>query len=191
VAPLLLVWGQPVPEPPDWRHRLETVLLLSGVVAVGLVVFCGLIPSQTRDLLWSSLCLPLLVAIAFRLGVRRRTANLLLSAVAIWGTLHARGPFHRPDPNESLVLLQAFTAVGSDDGGSGGGRIRAQAGFAVPGPAGIGRQRAEGVVILAAGSAPSRPRIAFANEGFRRMTGLSTRGGHGRDARPPQVSPAT
>ena len=32
----------------------------------------------------------------------------------------------------------------------------------------------EGVVILASGATPSRPRIMFTNEGFRKLTGLSS-----------------
>ena len=31
-----------------------------------------------------------------------------MSAIALWGTRHGLGPFSRPDPNESLLLLQAF-----------------------------------------------------------------------------------
>ena len=31
--------------------------------------------------------------------------------MALWGTLHSQGPFHRDDPNESLLLLQAFVGL--------------------------------------------------------------------------------
>jgi diguanylate cyclase (GGDEF)-like protein len=36
---------------------------------------------------------------------------LVLSAIAIWGTLHGLGPFARASQNESLLLLQAYLAV--------------------------------------------------------------------------------
>jgi diguanylate cyclase (GGDEF)-like protein/PAS domain S-box-containing protein len=177
VAPVLLAWRWGSPGAHDWRRRLETTLLLAGVVAVGLVVFGGLIPSETRDLPLEFLCLPLLVAIAFRLGVREAAAaNLLLSAVAIWGTLRGTGPFHRPNPNESLLLLQAFAGVVALTtmalAAVVAERRRVSQALALLESAVDGA--AEGVVILEAGVTASRPRITFVNAAFSRMTGLSS-----------------
>jgi diguanylate cyclase (GGDEF)-like protein len=36
---------------------------------------------------------------------------LLLAIIAAWGTVHGFGPFARSDPNESLVLTQAYICV--------------------------------------------------------------------------------
>jgi signal transduction histidine kinase len=36
------------------------------------------------------------------------TATVLLSALAIWGTLRGLGPFGRESPHEALLLLQIF-----------------------------------------------------------------------------------
>src|SRR5205814_680145 len=58
------------------------------------------------------LCLPLLIWAAFRLGPRGAAIALgVLSAIAIRGTLHGRGPFVMGSPNASLLLLQAFMGV--------------------------------------------------------------------------------
>ncbi len=176
VAPLLLVWSQASAEPADARRHWESVLLLAGTVLVGLVVFGGLTSAAARHMPLAFLCLPFLVAVAFRLNVRAAvTANALLGAVAIWGTLRGLGPFVRPDANESLLLLQAYMAVVA---------------LTITVLAAVVAERrrvtdaltvlesavdnaAEAVVILAAGSTPARPRITFVNEGFRRMTGLA------------------
>jgi tetratricopeptide (TPR) repeat protein len=57
---------------------------------------------------------PLLIWAAFRFGQREISlAIVLLSGFAIWGTLHGLGPFIAQTPNLSLLLLQAFMAVGS------------------------------------------------------------------------------
>ena len=175
VAPLLLVWFQ---EPAEARRpRLDAVLLLAGVLLSGAFVYGGLGPAGTRDLPLGFLSLPFLVAIAFRFGVREAvTANALLATVAIWGTLRGTGPFHRSDPNQSLILMQSFTAVVT---------------LTIAALAAVVAERrrvtqalallesavdnsVEGVAILASGAIPSRPRITFTNEGFRKLTGLSS-----------------
>ena len=173
VAPLLLVWLQ---EPAGTVHRplgLDGALLFAGVLTSGFIVFG---PVPTQDLPLEFLCLPFLVSIAFRHGVREAvTAIALLAAVAIWGTSGGTGPFHRLDPNESLLLMQSYTCVLA---------------LTVAALAAVVAERrrvtralallesavdnaAEGLVILESGATPSRPRITFTNEGFRRLTGVS------------------
>jgi PAS domain S-box-containing protein len=54
-------------------------------------------------------CVPFPLWAAFRFGRREATtATLLLSVLAVWGTLPGFGPFARPTANESLLLLQVF-----------------------------------------------------------------------------------
>src|SRR4029077_12599028 len=104
------------------------------------------------------------------------TAVVLLSGIAIWGTLHGFGPFRRGSENESLVLLQAFmgvtavttialAAVVSE-------RKRMEQSLALLESA--VHNSVEGVVILAAESGGSEPSIIFVNEGFTRLTGFSS-----------------
>jgi PAS domain S-box-containing protein len=58
------------------------------------------------------LILSILIWVAVRLGPRETaTAILLCVGIAIWGTLQQSGPFPLGDPNETLLLLQSFTAV--------------------------------------------------------------------------------
>src|SRR5438093_11338704 len=49
---------------------------------------------------------------AFRVTQRQAaTATMMLSGIAIWGTLYGFGPFIRQSPHESILLLQAFTGL--------------------------------------------------------------------------------
>jgi len=174
VTPVLLTWTSPRAVRKS-TERIETALLLLGVVLVGLIVFGGLVPTPTTDLPLEFLCLPLIVTIAFRLGVRESAlANLLLAVVAISCTLRGTGPFHRPDFNESLLLLQSFSGVVALTTAALAAVVserRRVTEFATVLESAVD-SAVEGVVILSGGHSASRPRITFANGGFLRMTGL-------------------
>jgi diguanylate cyclase (GGDEF)-like protein/PAS domain S-box-containing protein len=176
VTPVLLTWIPGGRDPRDASERLETALLLLGVVLIGVIVFGGLIPTRSHDLPLEFLCLPLLVTIAFRLGVRESAlANLLLAVVAISCTLRGTGPFHRPDYNESLLLLQTFEGVVALTTAALAAVVserRRVTQFAAVLESAVD-SAVEGVVILSGGPSASRPRITFANGGFLRMTGLT------------------
>src|SRR5207247_1176675 len=112
VAPVLLLWGRD----PRVRWTLaqvkEVVLLLVVLLLVGLAVFGGVLPITIETYPLGFLCIPVLVWTAFRFGPRETaTAMLLLSGIAIWGTLSGFGPFARETQNESLLLLQSFMGV--------------------------------------------------------------------------------
>ncbi|HEX6811239.1 MAG TPA: MASE1 domain-containing protein [Planctomycetota bacterium] len=102
LAPPLVLWcvdPRPVPRP------REAIALLATALLVGVLVFGGSMPL-------AFLCLPVLVWAGFRFGPREAsTIVLLLSVLAIWGAVNRRGPFAREDPNESLLVLQAFLGV--------------------------------------------------------------------------------
>jgi diguanylate cyclase (GGDEF)-like protein/PAS domain S-box-containing protein len=177
VAPALVLWS--MKRHGRWKpgQKVEGVALLLGLILVGQCVFGGLFPSEVKDYPLEFLCIPLLVWAAFRFGQRgAATATLLLSAIAIRGTLHGFGPFARGTQNEALLLLQAFigviavtklaiAAVVSE-------RKRVQESLALLESA--VQNAEEGVVILNSGSEGSRPRITFASDGFARMTGLTS-----------------
>jgi diguanylate cyclase (GGDEF)-like protein len=112
VAPCAMLWG-----PGSWSvwrpsKAVEAAALLVAVVLVGLIVFCD-IPIQTRQFPMEFLCVPVLVWAAFSLGRREASAAILvLSTVAIGGTLYGHGPFARVSgPTDSLMWLLTFMTV--------------------------------------------------------------------------------
>jgi PAS domain S-box-containing protein len=112
VAPLLLIWLT-FPRPRLTRERmLEAVALLLTVAVLGVVTFPAAIPALDKNIPIGYLALLPLLWAAVRFGPRGAvTASVVTSAIALVGTLHGYGPFTNPDPNESLVLLQAFIAT--------------------------------------------------------------------------------
>jgi diguanylate cyclase (GGDEF)-like protein len=75
------------------------------------MVFGGLFPSR-KDYPLEFVCIPFFLWAAVRFRAREAaTAILVLSAIAIRGTVLGFGPFVRDAPNESLLLLQAFMGV--------------------------------------------------------------------------------
>ena len=112
VTPLFVLW---LMNPRvRWRREqmIEAACLLLCLFVVGQAVFGGWTPLKAKDYPLSYLCIPILVWAAFRFGPREAvTATVLLSAIAIWGTLRGFGPFARGTPHESLLLLQSFIGV--------------------------------------------------------------------------------
>jgi integral membrane sensor domain MASE1 len=112
VTPLLVLW---LTNPRvHWRRGQvrEAACLLLCLVVVGQAVFGGWMPLTAKDYPLDYLCVPIIVWAAFRFGPREAvTATVLLSWIAIWGTLHGLGPFAREAPHESLLLVQSFMGV--------------------------------------------------------------------------------
>jgi PAS domain S-box-containing protein len=112
VAPCLILWTRPPRRGPDGRRLRESLLLLAGLSVVGSIVFGGWLPASVGPRPLEFLCIPFLVWAAYRLGQRQTAAAaVLLSALAISGTLRGLGSFAGNPPNESLLLLQAFIGV--------------------------------------------------------------------------------
>src|SRR6266571_3232452 len=112
VAPALMLWFVTPRRPWPRAKLIEAAALLLWVIVVGLTVFGGLFPSRVKNYPLEFLCLPLLIWAGFRFAQREAaSAVVVLSGIAIWGTLHGFGPFVRAAHNESLLLLQAFMGV--------------------------------------------------------------------------------
>jgi diguanylate cyclase (GGDEF)-like protein len=112
VAPCAVLWS--MNPQVRWRRRraFEAGILMLSLGLVTAIVFGGRFPSRVQNYPLEFLCLPFLIWAAFRFGQREvATAVVLLSGIAIWGTLRGFGPFVRDTQNESLLLLQAFMAV--------------------------------------------------------------------------------
>jgi PAS domain S-box-containing protein len=112
VTPFLVLWTRD-PELASLRSRVsESMLLLVAVVATGLLVFGGILPPPAQRAPVAFVCLPPLLWAALRFGSREVSALVvLLSGIAVAGTLAGHGSFARVSRNESLVLLQGFLAT--------------------------------------------------------------------------------
>jgi PAS domain S-box-containing protein len=108
VAPLFLLWNvAPLTEPAP-RRTGELLLFASLIVVGGWFVFVA------TEYPVAFLCIPLSVWAAYRIGRREAAVGILvLSLIALWGTVHGVGTFARDSRNDALLLLQAFMAVTS------------------------------------------------------------------------------
>jgi len=112
VAPLVLLWSVAPFERVRLREALEATLLLCLILAVGVVVFGGQFPGEVQTYPLEFLCVPALIWAAFRFGRREMaSAVLIISGIAVWGTVRHVGPFARDNTSEALVLVQAYIAV--------------------------------------------------------------------------------
>src|SRR5207253_1484496 len=75
----------------------------------GTVVFPATVPFLDKNIPIGYLALLPLLWAAFRFGQRgAATGAILTSIIALAGTVNGYGPFVKADPNQSLLLLQAF-----------------------------------------------------------------------------------
>jgi diguanylate cyclase (GGDEF)-like protein len=112
VAPFLILWISDARVRWNLARFLEGVAFVVCLFLVGQIVFGGLLLLGAKNYPLDYLCIPFLIWAALRFGQREAaTATLLLSGIAIWGTLHGFGPFVRGTLNESLLLLQAFMGI--------------------------------------------------------------------------------
>jgi two-component system, LuxR family, sensor kinase FixL len=88
---------------------VEACLLVAGIIAVGWLAFdrspAG--PDTSPALLYAPI--PLLIWAALRFGLGGMSASVLvLTMLAIWGTMQGRGPFLAQTPSENALALQLF-----------------------------------------------------------------------------------
>jgi signal transduction histidine kinase len=91
---------------------IEAVLLGAGLLIIGLFAFdnrhAG--PGTSPALLYAPI--PLLIWAALRFGLGGASASMLvITSLAIWGTMHGRGPFLMQTPAENALALQLFLLV--------------------------------------------------------------------------------
>src|SRR5437016_3966046 len=111
-TPLVLLWS--VASKRRWNKKesaqVGTLLLL--LVLLSGVVFGGWLAVSARDYRIVLICGPVVIWTAFRFTQRETATGIfILSAVAVWGTLHGFGPFVSETENQSLLAVQWWTAV--------------------------------------------------------------------------------
>ena len=108
VASTVMLWGLGSKSRWSTPQIVEAVTFFLALLIVGFVVFCGF-PAAFRGYPLELLCGPILLWSAFRLGRRAAMAGvLLLTGLAVYGTLIGFGPFVRATPTASLVMVLLF-----------------------------------------------------------------------------------
>src|SRR6266480_3092469 len=113
IAPLLVLWSVPATQR-KWNQKrvFEVGILLLLLFVLSETVFGGWLPISARNYPISFICGPIVIWTAFRFTPRETATGIfVLSAIAIWGTLHDFGPFIMRTENQSLLMLQWWTAA--------------------------------------------------------------------------------
>jgi len=106
---LLLTYPRPRWTTKQW---IEAALLFTGLFFVGAILFGGLIYGISQDYPLTFIYIPFLFWTAFRFGPREASlATLVISALAIGGTVEGHGRFSGLPPGQPLLLVQAFLGV--------------------------------------------------------------------------------
>lgn len=91
---------------------VEGSLLVGSLFALSSSVFGGLLPFSPKNYAIGFLCIPIVLWSSFRFSPRYTSSILvLLSAVALWGTVGQFGTLLLESKIETLVFLQAFLGV--------------------------------------------------------------------------------
>jgi len=115
VLPALLAFSAR-PRLLNWQQRVEIGALVAGLAITSIVVFARRFDNAAHYPL-EYLVFPFLIWAAIRFGIAGAAfANLLMSAIAIWGTGRGYGPYAIGQGDERLMLLQIFLSVVSSSG---------------------------------------------------------------------------
>src|SRR5213594_294947 len=112
IAPSIILWS--IASNPRWSRReaVEVGILLLLLFVLSEVVFGGWLTISAKNYPIAFSCGAIVIWTAFRFTQRETATGIfILSAIAIWGTLHGFGPFVGETENQSLLALQSWTAV--------------------------------------------------------------------------------
>src|SRR6184192_1249748 len=111
-TPLVLLWSAASKRRWNKREAAEVGALLLLLVLLSGIVFGGWLEISARSYPVAFICGPVVIWTAFRFTQRETATGIfILSAIAVWGTLHGFGPFLRETENQSLLALQWWIAV--------------------------------------------------------------------------------
>src|SRR5438128_135884 len=112
IAPLIILWSVASKRRWNRSQAVEVGVLLLLLFVLSEAVFGGWLTISARNYPIAFICGPIVIWTAFRFSQRETATGIfILSAIAIWGTLHGAGPFVMETENQSLVTLQSWTAV--------------------------------------------------------------------------------
>src|SRR5437588_7185251 len=112
ITPLIILWSIPSKRRWNRREAVEVGILLLLLFVFSEAVFGGWLTISAKNYPIAFICGPIVIWTAFRFTQRETASGIfILSAIAIWGTLHGFGPFLRETENQSLLVLQSWTAV--------------------------------------------------------------------------------
>jgi signal transduction histidine kinase/ActR/RegA family two-component response regulator len=112
IAPLVILWSLPSKRRWNKSQAVEVGILLLLLFALSEAVFGGWLTISARNYPIAFICGPIVIWTAFRFTQRETATGIfILSAIAVWGTLHGFGPFVRETENQSLLALQSWVAV--------------------------------------------------------------------------------
>ena len=112
IAPLIILWSVTSKRRWNRKEAVEVGILLLMLFILSEVVFGGWLTISARNYPIAFISVPIVIWTAFRFTQRETATGIfILSAIAIWGTLHGFGPFVGETENQSLLALQSWTAV--------------------------------------------------------------------------------
>src|SRR6266446_940550 len=112
IAPLIILWSIASKRRWNRREAVEACILLLLLFVLSEAVFGGWLTISARNYPIAFISGPIVIWMAFRFTQRETATGIfILSAVAIWGTMHGFGPFVGETENQSLLALQSWTAV--------------------------------------------------------------------------------
>jgi len=112
IAPLIILWSIASKRRWNRREAVEVGILLLLLFVLSEAVFGGWLTISAKNYPIAFSCGAIVIWTAFRFTQRETATGIfILSAIAIWGTLHGFGPFAEKTENQSLLALQYWTAV--------------------------------------------------------------------------------
>src|SRR2546425_2595054 len=112
IAPLIILWSIASKRRWNRREAVEAGILLLLLFVLSEAVFGGWLSISAGNYPIAFISGPIVIWTAFRFTQRETATGIfIVSAVAIWGTMHGFGPFVGETENQSLLALQSWTAV--------------------------------------------------------------------------------
>src|SRR5213595_660448 len=113
IAPLIILWSVASKRRWNRKETVEAGILLLLLFVLCEAVFGGWLTIPARNYPFPFVIFgPIVIWTAFRFAQREAATGIfILSAFAIWGTMHGFGPFVGETKNQSLLSLQSWTTV--------------------------------------------------------------------------------